>query len=70
MPMELRQTRDLAPAELHETERDWSLLLRSDIDGDLWYRVLAYLTYAFIGFLILFRRWQVNQDSPQLGSST
>jgi hypothetical protein len=50
---ELRQTRSLTAAELQSIERDWSLLLRNSMDGDGWYRVLGYLTYAFFGFLIL-----------------
>jgi hypothetical protein len=51
--LELCQTRNLTPTELRAIERDWSRLLRNSMDGDGWYGVLAYLTYGFIGFLVL-----------------
>jgi hypothetical protein len=51
--LELHQTRNLVPAELKAVERDWSSMLRTNLDGDGWYRALGYMVYGFIGFLIL-----------------
>jgi hypothetical protein len=51
--MELRQNRDLTPAELRGVEREWGLLLLDNMSRSRWYPVLAYLTYAFVGFLVL-----------------
>jgi hypothetical protein len=51
--LELRQTRNLTSTELSAVSRDWSLLLHRRMTLSIYYRVLAYLTWAFIGFLAI-----------------
>src|SRR5262249_11522061 len=50
---ELRQTRNLTSAELGAVSRDWSLLLERQMGRSISYRVIAYLTWAFLGFLAI-----------------
>ena len=51
--LELRQTRNLTPAELGAVSRDWSLLLHRRMNRSIYYRLMGWLTWAFIGFLAI-----------------
>jgi hypothetical protein len=51
--LELRQTRNLTPAELGAVSRDWSLLLHRRMGRSISYRLMGYLTWALICFLAI-----------------
>ncbi|HEY3145611.1 MAG TPA: hypothetical protein VGJ75_04635 [Dongiaceae bacterium] len=53
MALELHQTRNLTPAELSAVSRDWSLLLHRRMGRSIYYTVMGYLTWTFIGFLAI-----------------
>jgi hypothetical protein len=51
--LELRQTRNLTPAELGAVSRDWSLLLHCAMGRSAYYRVIGRLTWAFLCLLAI-----------------